>query len=178
MKAHSRKVEIREATEHDIDSLSELASSTFIEAYDDLSPEESDKYVSEFFTFAKFQRLIRSPDCRILVADEGALVGYMSLERGKAPESKSIQSQVECVRLFVERSAQGRNLGSKLLDEGLRISQRDGIDALWLKVWDKNEKAIRFYEKKGFHHLGEANYTEGGMNDRVLIMGRSTKSTD
>ena len=170
--------EVREATELDCEALSLLASSTFIESYDDLSPEETANYVSEFFTQEKFLGHIRSPDSQILVADEGSLVGYILLQRTNAPESISMQYQVECVRLFVKKSAQGRNWGSRLLDEGLRSSQREGHDSLWLKVWDKNENAIRFYEKKGFRCLGETSYTEGGMNDRVLIMGRSIKFTD
>ena len=178
MKKQNPQFEVREATEHDIDSLSLLASSTFIEAYDDLSPEESAIYVSEFFTHAKFEGLIRSPESHILVADEGSLVAYILLEKGKSPVSTSIQFQIECVRLFVKKSAQGRNWGSRLLDEGLRISRQNGFDALWLKVWDKNEDAIRFYEKKGFYRLGVTNYTEGGMNDQVIIMGRLTNTTD
>jgi ribosomal protein S18 acetylase RimI-like enzyme len=168
---------VREATEFDTDSLSKLASSTFIETYDDLSPEESTNYVSEFFTHDKIQGHIRSPDSHLLVADEGSLVGYILLERANSPDYISMQCQVECVRLFVKKSAQGRNWGSRLLDEGLRISEQEGHDALWLKVWDKNENAIRYYKKKGFRCLGEASYTEGGMNDRVIIMGRSTKLT-
>lgn len=168
---------VREATELDSDSLSLLASSTFIESYDDLSPEESVKYVSEFFSRDKIQGHIRSPDSHILVADEGALVGYILLDRAYAPESISRQYQYECVRLFVKKSAQGRNWGSRLLDEGLRVSERKGYGSLWLKVWDKNVNAIRFYERKGFCRLGESSYTEGGMNDRVIIMGRSTKFT-
>jgi ribosomal protein S18 acetylase RimI-like enzyme len=169
---------VREATELDIYSLSKLASSTFIESYDDLSPEESARYVSEFFSLDKIQGHIRSPDSHILVADEGSLVGYILLKRLNAPGSISLQYGVECVRLFVKKSAQGRNWGSRLLDEGLRVSELEGHDSLWLKVWDKNVNAIRFYESKGFRCLGETPYTEGGMNDRVIIMGRTTKITD
>ena len=169
---------VREATELDSDSLTLLASSTFIESYDDLSPEESAIYVSEFFTKDKILGHVRSPGSHILVADEGPLVGYILLQRSNAPECISTQHQLECVRLFVKKSAQGRNWGSKLLDEGLRVSECEGYDSLWLKVWDKNLNAIRFYERKGFCYLGEASYTEGGMNDRVLIMGRSIKSSD
>jgi len=73
----------------------------------------------------------------------------------------------------VDKDAQGREWGSKLLDEGLRASRQDGFDLLWLKVWDQNHKAIRFYQKRGFCRLGEVDYKEGGLNDRVVIMGRS-----
>jgi len=167
------KFGVREATEQDIETLSVLASSTFIGAYDDLSPDDSSKYVSDFFTCTRLEELIRSPESRILVADEGSLVGYILLENGKAPVPTPEQHQVECVRLFVDKDAQGREWGSKLLDEGLRASRQDGFDLLWLKVWDQNHKAIRFYQKRGFCRLGEVDYKEGGLNDRVVIMGRS-----
>jgi ribosomal protein S18 acetylase RimI-like enzyme len=170
--------EVREATELDSDSLSLLACSTFIESYDDLSPEESARYVSEFFNREKILGHIQSSDTHILVADEGSLVGYILLQRANAPGSFPKQYQIECVRLFVKKSAQGRNWGTRLLDEGLCISEREGYDSLWLKVWDRNERAIRFYERKGFRCIGETSYTEGGMNDRVLIMSRSIEFID
>lgn len=44
---------------------------------------------------------------------------------------------------------------------------------MWLKVWDRNVKAIRFYDGQGFKSLGSVEYVEGGMDDRVLIIGRS-----
>jgi ribosomal protein S18 acetylase RimI-like enzyme len=41
---------------------------------------------------------------------------------------------------------------------------------MWLKVWDQNTRAIEFYEQKGFQVQGSVEYTEGGMDDEVLIM--------
>ena len=79
----------------------------------------------------------------------------------------SLTNQIECVRLFVDKAAQGQYLGSKLLEEARRISEQNGYDTLWLKVWDQNKKAISFYENKGFRHFGTVPYTDGGMNDLI-----------
>lgn len=167
------KPKIREATERDIEPLTRLASKTFVETYDDLSDEESAKYVFEFFTPARFKQHIESPDCHILVAAGDSLFGYIMLEHRDAPVTVAGQPQVECVRLFVTREAQGQGLGARLLDEGLQMSRKDGFEVLWLKVWDQNEDAIRFYQNRSFDHLGEVAYTEGGLDDRVIIMGRA-----
>jgi len=167
---------IREATINDTDALASLASRTFIETYDDLSEEEFERYVSEFFSSDRIHEYLEEPGIRVLVAEDGRLIGYILLEQSEAPVPMSLSNQIECVRLFIDKAAQGQNLGSKLLEEARRISEQNGYDTLWLKVWDQNKKAISFYEKKGFRHFGTVPYTDGGMNDQVLIMACRTRS--
>lgn len=165
---------IREAEEKDVRQLASLAARTFSATYDDLSPEESEAYISEFFNPAKVRDLIKAEGPRILVAEEGSLIGYALLEPNISPISLPPGKQMECVRLFIDQAAQGKRLGSRLLKEALRLSRDSGFDTLWMKVWDKNHKAIRFYEKKGFWNMGKVAYTAGGMNDHVYIMARET----
>ncbi len=123
----------------------------------------------------RFRENLEEPKIRVLVAENGGLIGYILLEQSEAPVPMSSSNQIECVRLFVDRAAQGQYLGSKLLEEARRISEQNGYDTLWLKVWDQNKKAISFYKKKGFHHFGTVPYTDGGMNDQVLIMACRTR---
>ncbi|MGV7224942.1 MAG: N-acetyltransferase family protein [Nitrospinales bacterium] len=167
---------IREAVISDIEALASMASRTFIDTYDDLSQEEFERYVSEFFSIDRIREYLEEPGIRILVAEDGGLIGYIMLEKSKAPVPMSLSNQIECVRLFVDKVAQGQYIGSKLLEEARRISEQNGYDTLWLKVWDQNKKAISFYEMKGFRHFGTVPYTDGGMNDQVLIMACKTGS--
>ncbi len=167
---------IREATIHDTDNLSSLASRTFIDTYDDLSEEELTRYASEFFSRGRFREYLEDPGIRVLVAGDGELVGYTLLRQSKAPVPLSSSHQIECVRFFIDKTVQGQYLGSKLLGKARRVSAQNGYDTLWLKVWDQNTKAISFYEKKGFGHFGSVPYTDGGMDDRVLIMACRTES--
>ena len=167
---------IREATISDRDALASLARRTFIDTYDDLSEEEFDRYVSEFFSNDRIRGYIEDPEIHVLVAEDGELIGYILLEQSEAPVPMSESNQIECVRLFLDKAAQGQYLGSKLLEEARRIAEQNGYDTLWLKVWDQNKKAISFYEKKGFGHFGAVPYTDGGMDDRVLIMACRTKT--
>ena len=39
-----------------------------------------------------------------------------------------------------------------------------------MKVWDQNQEAIDFYEKRKFKIAGATNYAHGGLSDRVLMM--------
>jgi len=165
-------MEIREAVESDANTVSLLARQTFTDTYDDLNEEQVDRYISEFFSISKIREYINSPTYRLLVADRGQLAGYTLLGKTLAPEFLQADKPIECIRLFVVKEAQGQKLGSKLLESALAICSKEGNDMLWLKVWDKNEKAIRFYEKNDFLPIGISNYTEGGMDDQVIVMGR------
>jgi ribosomal protein S18 acetylase RimI-like enzyme len=167
---------IREATIGDRDALASLARRTFIDTYDDLSEEEFERYATEFFSSDRIREYLEDPGIRVLVAEDRGLIGYILLEQSEAPVPIPLSNQIECVRLFVDKAAQGQYLGSKLLEEARRIAEQNGYDTLWLKVWDQNKKAIFFYEKKGFRHFGAVPYTDGGMNDQVLIMTCRTKT--
>ena len=45
-----------------------------------------------------------------------------------------------------------------------------GGDALWLGVWERNPKAIRFYEKQGFERVGAQTFTLGADVQRDAVM--------
>jgi ribosomal protein S18 acetylase RimI-like enzyme len=41
-------------------------------------------------------------------------------------------------------------VGSELVKLAKDIAQKEHFQVLWLQVWQKNERAIRFYHKSGF----------------------------
>ena len=47
-----------------------------------------------------------------------------------------------------------------------------GKDAVWLGVWDRNERAIRFYESWGFHRSGTQPFLLGTDLQTDLVMVR------
>jgi ribosomal protein S18 acetylase RimI-like enzyme len=51
-----------------------------------------------------------------------------------------------------------------------------GSDALWLGVWERNPRAISFYEKFGFVAVGERTFPLGGDPQRDIIMVRAVVS--
>ncbi len=166
-------VQLREATAEDLDALSELAMGTFFQTYDDLEPEKAQPYVQQFFTPHALRAHVDSPESCIFVADDGRLLGYILLTVGDSPVSFVPGPHIECVRLFIDRSVQGKRIGTRLLKKAQSWAANYGYSAMWLKVWDKNTSAIAFYERNSFATLGCVPYTEGGMNDQVLIMARA-----
>ena len=72
------------------------------------------------------------------VYDDGAVKGFIRLN-GK---------QVE--KLFVEPVLHGKHIGEALLQYAI---DTHGVTFLW--ALEKNERAIRFYERHGFHKTNE-----------------------
>ena len=46
--------------------------------------------------------------------------------------------------------AHGRKAGQLLYDKAIAIAKGLMLEYLWLGVWEKNEREISFYQKKGF----------------------------
>ena len=64
---------------------------------------------------------------------------------------------------FVKDSEQCKGIGKQLLDHAKSLKS-----TLTLRVYHKNTRAIRFYEREGFTVTGES--TDGGTNEKELIM--------
>lgn len=88
------------------------------------------------------------------VYDDGAVKGFVQVADG------------EIKKLFVEPVLQGRSIGAALLD--FAVSERH-VDNLW--ALEKNTRAIRFYERHGFHQT-EDRKPEEGTSEYLVRMKR------
>ena len=70
---------------------------------------------------------------RTFVYDDGVVKGFIRV------------NGAEIEKLFVETAFQGKGFGGALLDHAIRHAGAD-----WLLVLEKNEGAIRLYERHGF----------------------------
>ena len=77
------------------------------------------------------------------VYDDGVVKGFIQLDGSKV------------AKLFVEPVLQGNGIGAKLLEFAVTEKQANYLWAL-----EKNEKAIRFYERHGFHVTEEKKLEE------------------
>jgi ribosomal protein S18 acetylase RimI-like enzyme len=55
----------------------------------------------------------------------------------------------------------------------LEEARKMGHATIWLGVWEKNERAIRFYDKWGFRKIGEKQFVLGRDVQTDFIMERS-----
>lgn len=89
--------------------------------------------------YRRDESLIRST----YVYDDGVVKGFVRI----------VENEVK--KLFVEPALQGQSIGEKLLNYAI---ERHKVTFLW--ALEKNVRAIRFYERHGFHVTDEKKFEE------------------
>lgn len=64
----------------------------------------------------------------------------------------------ELSKLYVLERFCGQGVGRELLGEAERRLRQSGHSQIWLEVWLRNERAIRFYEGRGYRGIGEVDF--------------------
>lgn len=124
---------IRKATENDIYRISEIL--TFNYRLNFYPIFKNDQFYFAEMSVNNLAEEIRNSDFlnNAYVYDDGVVKGFVKIQ------GKEIQ------KLFVEPVLQGQGLGKKLLDFAVH---NHGAELLW--ALEKNERAIRFYQRNGF----------------------------
>jgi ribosomal protein S18 acetylase RimI-like enzyme len=79
-------------------------------------------------------------------------------------------SPVEIERFYVAYDFHGHGLAAHLMAACIETAVARGGRTMWLGVWEKNARAIRFYEKRGFADVGSHPFVLGTdvQTDRVM----------
>jgi ribosomal protein S18 acetylase RimI-like enzyme len=137
----------------DLKELLELGKTTFYESFAaDNTVENMQYYLDTNFTDEKLSEEINNPGSEFYFAKlDDKAIGYLKINSG--PAQTELQDDVKALeleRIYVLREFQGKKIGQILFDKAVEIAKEKNADYIWLGVWEKNVKAIRFYEKNGF----------------------------
>jgi GNAT superfamily N-acetyltransferase len=118
------------------------------------------------------QRELVDPDITTLLAEiDGPLAGYAQLRSGVAAECVTGESPVELWRFYVAQPWQGTGVAQTLMRSVPPEAYRRGGRTLWLRVWERDERAKAFYHKSGFADVGAHVFVVGTdrQMDRILV---------
>jgi GNAT superfamily N-acetyltransferase len=171
-------IRLTEPDRLDVRTLSELGSKTFIQSYGcALDPAQLAAYVTQTFAHTKIARELKDPDIYYLLArDQDLACAYAKLSLSAVPEALPLTRAIELKRLYVIPEYCGQGVGTRLMEALLAWTSQHDYPLLWLRVWLKNEPAIRFYERWKFRHVGQEPYHVGDCSETVLLMARSVQS--
>jgi ribosomal protein S18 acetylase RimI-like enzyme len=167
---------IRPALPADAQDLAHLGKRLWRETYTGLIPETNlELHLAETFGAGQQAAELADPSCRTLVLFDGAvLLGYVLLRTGgPEPPSQAVPftRPLEVARFYVEPSLHGKGAAQELMAAVFLHAAARDHDGIWLQVWERNARAIRFYAKAGFTDAGEATFRVGEQvdRDRVLV---------
>ncbi|WP_299533823.1 GNAT family N-acetyltransferase [Ulvibacterium sp.] len=158
-----RHLILRKCDQTNLDELVELSLRTFKDAFEaDNDPDDFKDYLRiAFHRDTLFAELQDKDVSFYFVKVDNRTAGYFKLNENLAQTEVKSNSSIELERIYVLNIFQGSGIGAWMLTEIKRIASEKGKHFLWLGVWEKNHKAIRFYQRLGFTKFGTHPYFIG-----------------
>ncbi len=162
-------------TINDLSQLQQIGRQTFYETFvDSNSEEDMQEYLAKSFSDEQVSRELRNPESAFYFAvSDNRVIGYLKLNSGQAQTEAKDPNSLEIERIYVLQEFQGRKAGQLLYNQALTVARERNFKFLWLGVWEKNEKAIRFYQKNGFETFGQHVFVLG-TDEQIDLMMRRT----
>jgi GNAT superfamily N-acetyltransferase len=132
-------VKVRSADERDLDQLAQVWFEGWHDAHAQIVPPE----LTRLRTLESFRDRLRAVlnDVRVVDAS-GAPVGF------------SVLKGDELYQLFVSAQARGSGAAAALIADAEHRLRANGVETAWLACAIGNERAARFYQKRGWHRVG------------------------
>lgn len=165
-------ITIKKATISDLEIIQEISKQTFTETFADVNTAENlENYILQNFNSHQVALEINNPESNFFLAVlDNEIVAYLKLNFGNAQTEIRGDQAMEIHRIYVMKKFHGNKIGQVLLNEAIKIGQQSGVDTIWLGVWEKNYKAIQFYNSNDFVEFGKHNFALGSDVQTDLLM--------
>ncbi|WP_024770969.1 GNAT family N-acetyltransferase [Aquimarina macrocephali] len=168
-------IKIKIATKADTEVLALLGRLTWVESHGHYIEDKSDvlKYLNENFSVFKTKQNINNPKqlFYIIYADD-LPVGYAKLVVNASNENITSQNSCQLERIFILNDFIPLKIGQQLLTFVEEQAKKLQLDTMWLTVYIKNNRAIRFYERNEFKNVGELNFIVNGKGYENIVFSK------
>ena len=170
--AGSENMDIVKADPPRVDDLLAFAKENFILTYGHLNTEENMKmYLKNAFSEGAFEQEFNHPNSTFfLVLVDEKIVGYYKMNVGDAQTESCYHQSLEIERIYVTSDLKGSGIGRQMILHSIQQARQAQLDYIWLGVWEKNPKAIRFYKKMGFEEIDTHVFQLGDDAQTDIIM--------
>ena len=166
------KVELKKASQTDINELQEIGRQTFFETFADCNTEENmQKYLSESYSFEKLTNEISNINSEFYLASlNNMTIGYLKINFDQAQTEFKEKHALEIERIYVLKEFHGKKIGQLLYGQAFQIAQQINAQYVWLGVWGNNTRAISFYRKNGFVEFDKHIFRLGDDDQTDILM--------
>lgn len=165
-------VSLTQASTAHLKDLQFISRQTFFEAFHaDNTPENMKAFLLAEFSEEKLRRELANRDSEFyLLKQNDEVIGYLKINFGNAQTELKENDGMEVERIYLLREFYGKGLGNVLWSRAFEIAQTRKMKYVWLGVWEKNPRAIRFYEKNGFSRFGSHPFKVGDDLQTDILM--------
>jgi GNAT superfamily N-acetyltransferase len=146
-----------------LEELQTVSIKTFKAAFESQNnPDDFRLYMQQAFSLETLNREIQNPEMHFFfVMHQDEVKAYFKINTGLGQSEPESPDAAELERFYVLPEHIGSGVGSQIMEYILGLVQSWHKQYLWLGVWEKNDKAIRFYRRHGFVKFGEHPYYVG-----------------
>lgn len=174
--ASENGVGIRRCQSADAQRLAAVASATFLDTFAGVL-EGSDilAHCADQHTVQRYAGWLADTRYALWLAEArpgDAPVGFAMLSPPDLPSVATQADDLELKRIYLLHRFHGGGHGARLMQVAVDEARARGAGHLLLGVYAKNERALAFYERKGFQPIGERRFRVGGneYEDRILAL--------
>lgn len=163
---------LRQCTLDNFDVLRQLSIRTYYETFTHLNTaEDMEAYLKDAFNVDKLCSELNDMNSEFysLYYNE-KLAGYLKLNEAPSQTDINDKASLEIERIYISSEFQGEGLGRYLMEQAINMAIERNKQYTWLGVWEKNEKAINFYQKNGFYKIGTHSFVMGNDVQTDFIM--------
>ena len=170
-------IEIKRVTINQIDQLQKIGRQTFSETFSPGNSEEDmETYLNEGFSIEKLSAEIAATNSKFYFAIlDDTIIGYVKVNLGTSQTESKAENTLEIERIYVLKEFHGKTVGQQLYEKAMEIAKETSVTYVWLGVWEKNSKAIRFYEKNGFKAFDTHIFRLGNDKQTDILMKHQMK---
>ena len=132
--------------------IQQIGRTTFEETFSTFNTAENMlSYLENEFSTEKLTEELLEPNSEFFIVSEiDQVIGYLKVNIGAAQTEFNAANSLEIQRIYVLKAYHGKKVGQLLYAQAEELAQKKQVDFIWLGVWEKNERAIHFYQKNGF----------------------------
>jgi GNAT superfamily N-acetyltransferase len=171
----NRNATLRRADQGDARLLAQLGARLFEQAFGAANdPADMRAYLAAAFSVEQQSAELAEPQSATWIAEDAgrAAVGYTTVTRGGVADGVTGTKPAEVRRIYVDQPWQGRGVSHALMSACIEQARAWHCDVVWLGVWERNPRAIAFYEKVGFRPVGRQTFELGADVQRDIVMAK------
>jgi len=159
----------------DVRTLQAISIETFSETFGSQNdPQHLEDYLNQSYKLEKLTgELERSDSFFYFIKSDEEIAGYLKLNIGEAQTEPTEGESLELERIYIRSAYQGTGLGKQLLEKTFEIAQAQGMEQVWLGVWEENHRALRFYRRFGFVQTGAHAFYMGEDKQIDLVLTKT-----
>jgi sigma-B regulation protein RsbU (phosphoserine phosphatase) len=168
-------ISIKKADKTHSEIIAKLGEDTFRESYaSQNTAEDLNMYIAQNYSAKKIESELQNVHNHYFIAyDKEKEVGFVKLRINANLAELKGKKAAEIQQIYVRQSHQKQKVGAALMQKCIDAAIELGMELIWLGVWEKNEKALTFYQKWGFSRFGSQKFVLGTDVQNDFLLSKS-----